>query len=120
MMVSNVASSVALSTGKKSVTSIGGEQSGSGFGPEYQVELSSNKSNPTDGLAINSSATGITESKMRNVLTRILLETLFGTKEPSPTESKTSDETAEEELVREVVQDPALEAQISSLSSQNL
>ncbi|GAB0058606.1 hypothetical protein SIID45300_02957 [Candidatus Magnetaquicoccaceae bacterium FCR-1] len=72
-----------------------------GFGPDYQLEISD------QGLSLNTTTSEVTETKMRNVLTRILLETLFGA--DANTVSGSDDETAKQELVREVVVDPMLE-----------
>lgn len=89
------------------------DPSTSGFGPEYQVDLSPQARE--EGLAVNNAATGITESKMRNVLTRILLETLFGVDAPG---GQNKEESSEEEMVREVVLDPAMEQQLRQMSGQ--
>ncbi|MBF0164496.1 MAG: hypothetical protein HQM01_08385 [Magnetococcales bacterium] len=72
-----------------------------GFGPDYQLEFSD------QGLSLSNTTSGVTETRMRNVLTRILLETLFGA--DAGTSSGADDETAKQELVREVVVDPMLE-----------
>ncbi|MBF0126123.1 MAG: hypothetical protein HQM02_02830 [Magnetococcales bacterium] len=113
MMIS--ASTVAASylSGGKSVGSTRTEQTGGGFGPEYQLDLSSQARE--EGLAVSSAATGITATRMRNVLTRILLETLFGMDAP---EERNGRETSEEELVREVALEPAMEEQLQKLSTQ--
>ncbi|MBF0212806.1 MAG: hypothetical protein HQM00_04470 [Magnetococcales bacterium] len=105
MMISSSTAAVVTFTSHRSANSALPESDAPAFGPDYQVELS------PEGLALSNSASGITESKMRNVLTRILLETLFG----AETEAL-PDETAEEEMVREVVLDPLLEEQLQEIA----
>ncbi|MBF0628833.1 MAG: hypothetical protein HQL91_11515 [Magnetococcales bacterium] len=99
MIASSTAAVVSFST-RRAVEAGDNHTTGSGFGADYQLDLSS------EGLALANSATGITESKMRNVLTRILLETLFGVDASSDPHKQ---ESAEEEMVREVVADPLTE-----------
>ncbi|MBF0182371.1 MAG: hypothetical protein HQM03_20335 [Magnetococcales bacterium] len=79
-----------------------------GFGPEYRVDVSARARD----LAVNAAATGITESKMRNVLTRILLETLF---KGSPGVDDPNRESAEEELAREVAVDPVMDGALDRM-----
>ncbi|MEO5346907.1 MAG: hypothetical protein H7834_11095 [Magnetococcus sp. YQC-9] len=81
-----------------------------GFGPGYQLEISD------QGLALSNPVSGVTETRMRNVLTRILLETLFGTDANSTTNDP---ETAKQELVREVVVDPMIEDVLGKIATLN-
>ncbi|MBF0296631.1 MAG: hypothetical protein HQL96_15705 [Magnetococcales bacterium] len=89
------------------VSARSGTESG-GFGPEYRVEVSER----ARSLAVNATATGITESKMRNVLTRILLETLF---QEQPGVEDPNRESAEEELAREVAVDPMMDGALDRM-----
>ncbi|MBF0341850.1 MAG: hypothetical protein HQL95_12945 [Magnetococcales bacterium] len=107
MMISNTTAAVVSILSNRSGTSMDAGSAANGFGPEYQVDLSSS------GLALSNSATGVTESRMRNVLTRILLETLFGMDaNANPDKS----ETSRDEMVREVVVDPTVNTALQKMT----
>lgn len=108
MMISNLTASSVSTASNKVTTSTLIDKPTDGFGPEYQVEFSAR--GRQEGLALNQTATGIAESKMRNVLVRILLETLFGAKEQN------KQETPEEELIAQVVEEPVMEEQLRQMS----
>lgn len=110
MMISDAIAVSAVPASGRGVAA-GAERGGGavGFGPEYRVELASGE------LAVNTAAVGITESKMRNVLTRILLESLFGVDRANRRSGKESKESAEEEMVREVAVEPVAELQLQQI-----
>lgn len=109
MMIANTTDTVMSVSRNKTGGSFLTSQTANGFGPEYQVDLSCCAQE--GGLALRDTASGVTESKMRSVLTRILLETLFGAdKQPKDTE------TAEKELIREMILDPAVDTQMNKIA----
>ncbi|MBF0272043.1 MAG: hypothetical protein HQL98_08285 [Magnetococcales bacterium] len=107
MMISNSTAAVVSFSSNRSASAVNSGNASTGFGPEYQVDLSS------QGVAFANPASGVTESKMRNVLTRILLETLFGADASAKPDQP---ETSEEEMVREVVLDPLAEEKLQEIA----
>ncbi|MBF0192804.1 MAG: hypothetical protein HQL99_16955 [Magnetococcales bacterium] len=107
MMISHSTAAVVSFSSNRSTSAVNSGNPSTGFGPEYQVDLSS------EGLAVANPASGVTESKMRNVLTRILLETLFGVETNAKPDQP---ETSEEEMVRETILDPLAEEKLQEIA----
>ncbi|MBF0615172.1 MAG: hypothetical protein G8237_08495 [Magnetococcales bacterium] len=108
MMIVTSPAAVVPASANRAEVSVARDGSAPGFGADYRLDFSN------EGLALANSATGIAESKMRNVLTRILLENLFGMEAGS---NPHKPDTTQEEMVREVVAEPILTEQLQRMAS---